>query len=935
MRKKILYLISFFFITALAFGQETEVMADWDGTDLTMNGSFGNGSFGDSLFAVVANPNPSGINTSANVQSWEKASDAQSWGGFYYDLPEPLDLTGEAGEVCLKIHGDHAFTVRLKIEQSSTEGPDLSFDLEYTTPGEWQELCYDLFGVDADGGIQLASGHEYNRVTIFPEYGNVPDENAIYYIDDIVKTTGSPGFFGAETAVIADWDGTDLDMVQSFSNGSFGDSLFAVVPNPNPSGINTSANVQSWEKASDANTWAGFAYNLPEPLDLTGAAGQVCLKVHGERAMRVRFKLEDSTTEGPEVSFDLEYTTPGEWQELCYDLMGEDTNGEFGLASGHVYTRIVIFPERNAVPEENSIYYIDDIIKTTGGLAVPPSIISDYEDDGVTVPMGGSFGNGSYGDSLFTVIPNPGPDDVNPSAMVQEWCKASDAQTWGGFYLDIDTLDFTGTLATVCVSMWADEEMTLRLKVEGSATGPDISLDQDYTTPGAWQELCFDFTVPDPENGNVGLGHLYERITIFPNFDAVPSENSCYYIDNLYEVTNGGGSVLKLLGNVIQESPDHTILTELINSLDLWGSFNINDVTVFAPIDAAFNALPADQLQALRDNVDNITYNYLLYHIAKGVVTSDMLMVDDHYIMQNGMDGIVTGAGEFSNAAVTLPDVEGINGVLHVTDAILQFPEEPDEIIIADWETDDTSPEWTVFNGGPNTVFEILANPAPDDVNNSATVASFVKDSVGQVWQGMYYDAERPLNLFGNMAQVCMDFWAPAAGQVRLKLEKGLTDPRTPGYIYENDVAEGWNNVCWDMSGADDILGEDLSNNIFTRLTLIFDFPVENATLPDKPTAYYIDNIRQVRLASTGTNHINKLEDFKYYPNPVTNMLMIESRTPINSAIVFDISGRQLLNVQDPVARNIDVSGLQKGMYFVNFLGNSGELLGTIKVIKQ
>jgi hypothetical protein len=57
------------------------------------------------------------------------------------------------------------------------------------------------------------------------------------------------------------------------------------LPNPNPSGINTSANVQSWEKASDANTWAGFAYNLPEPLDLTGAAGQVCLKVHGDHAL--------------------------------------------------------------------------------------------------------------------------------------------------------------------------------------------------------------------------------------------------------------------------------------------------------------------------------------------------------------------------------------------------------------------------------------------------------------------------------------------------------------------------------------------------------------------------------------------------------------------------------------------------------------------------
>ncbi len=933
--KKFLHFVLFLSIPFWAAGQTTEVISHWETVTLEMAQSFNNGYFGDSLFAPVANPNPSGINTTDSVQLWKKATDAAAWGGYNYLLPEAIDLTGEIGMICLDVYGENPFRMRVKLEESNDGGPDLSFDLEYTAAGEWEQLCYDLFGADSGGGIGAAQGFTYNKLVLFPGREGVPAVETAYYVDNIKKTTGTKA--NTVTKIMAAYEPYGLKMGGSFGNGYFADSLFAAVPNPNPSGINTSGNVQIWKKATDAVTWGGYYFDLPEPLELTGQTGQVCIDVYGDKEFLMQFKIEDHVGDGPDVSFDMDYTTPGEWQQLCYDLMGFDNQGNFGTAAGFTYTRIALFPDRGVVPAEETSYYLDNIVKTTGsGLDEDYALISDYEPMGTAIQMALSFGNGHFGDSIFPVVANPSMDAVNSSMMVQQWCKANDAQSWGGWAADVDTIDFTGNKATVCVSMYAEAADNLQLKLEGSATGPDLNIILDYTTPGEWQELCFDYSEPDI-NGNVGLGHLYTRISFFPDFGVVPPADRCYYLDNVYKITNGGGAILELLGTVIETSPDHTILSNLLSTADLWGPVNAAGVTIFAPTDDAFNALPQNVMDALMNNTDNLLYNALLHHVVADTVSAEMMTQDMHMISQNGQDIIVTEAGaKVANANITTPDVAGVNGMLHIVDAVLEFPDDPEFYMIADYESPEFSPEWTDFNGGSNTKFEIVPNPAPDDGNNSSMVGSFVKDTAGNVWQGIYYDVERPLNLYNDMLMVCMDYWSPTGGIVRLKLEKATTGTSDfPAWQFENDVVAGWNEVCWDLSGIDDDLGVQLTNHIFTRLTLFFDFPFENATLPDMPTTFYFDNMRQVRLGSTSVQKIDQLENFRFYPNPATNMINIESDTPLHRVTVFDVTGRYMMQVNNPVENNLEVSRLQQGMYFASFQDEHGNAMGTVRFIKQ
>jgi len=57
----------------------------------------------------------------------------------------------------------------------------------------------------------------------------------------------------------------------------------------------------------------------------------------------------------------------------------------------------------------------------------------------------------------------------------------------------------------------------------------------------------------------------------------------------------------------------------------------------------------------------------------------------------------------------------------------------------------------------------------------------------------------------------------------------------------------------------------------------------------------------------------------RVFPNPVIGKVSIQSKNnqPINRISVVDISGRQLMLVEQPAIREIDLSGLQGGLYFL------------------
>jgi uncharacterized surface protein with fasciclin (FAS1) repeats len=98
--------------------------------------------------------------------------------------------------------------------------------------------------------------------------------------------------------------------------------------------------------------------------------------------------------------------------------------------------------------------------------------------------------------------------------------------------------------------------------------------------------------------------------------------------------------------------------------------------TVFAPTDAAFEALPEGVLDALLlpENKDALT-SILTYHVVSGEVMAADVQPGDVETVEGSSIAITTDGGvKVNESNVVATDVDASNGVIHVIDAVLVPP---------------------------------------------------------------------------------------------------------------------------------------------------------------------------------------------------------------------------------------------------------------------
>jgi len=97
---------------------------------------------------------------------------------------------------------------------------------------------------------------------------------------------------------------------------------------------------------------------------------------------------------------------------------------------------------------------------------------------------------------------------------------------------------------------------------------------------------------------------------------------------------------------------------------------------VFAPTNAAFAKVPADQLNALLANPTQLRA-VLLYHVVPGRVTAAKVSTLTSAKTVNGANVNISVSGgtvRINNATVTSADVRASNGIVHVIDSVLLPP---------------------------------------------------------------------------------------------------------------------------------------------------------------------------------------------------------------------------------------------------------------------
>ncbi|MEH6537345.1 MAG: Ig-like domain-containing protein [Psychroserpens sp.] len=178
---------------------------------------------------------------------------------------------------------------------------------------------------------------------------NVYVDNIYYYKEVVDPSPNVDDSAATQVALPIGFESTTL----AYDFAGFEGADSAIEANPDPSGINPTANVMRSTKTVGAQFFGGTFLNLDAPIDFS-TSQKFRMKVWSPKVgipIRVRLENVDNSVG---IELDATTTTSGEWEELEWDFSGMNTSASF--------VKIVVFFEFiPGLPGDGSIYYFDDI----------------------------------------------------------------------------------------------------------------------------------------------------------------------------------------------------------------------------------------------------------------------------------------------------------------------------------------------------------------------------------------------------------------------------------------------------------------------------------------------------------------------------------------------------------------------------------------------
>lgn len=197
------------------------------------------------------------------------------------------------------------------------------------------------------------------------------------------------------------------------------------------------------------------------------------------------------------------------------------------------------------------------------------------------------------------------------------------------------------------------------------------------------------------------------------------------------------GPAFESLAAAVAGNPQISLLSVLLHESGLDAEFadvSADPLTMFAPSDDAFEALPADVLGGLRADPDALR-ELLLHHTAPGSLTTPLLVagdleMTDRSVQSIGQSPLTIGGREF--VAV---DIDAPNGVVHIIDGVLV----PDDV-----DPSETPAAASVNAELEGTSLTLTGAVATDEVR--ATLAQSVAASGVVVTDALMVDARSGLD---------------------------------------------------------------------------------------------------------------------------------------------------------------------------------------------
>ena len=462
----------------------------------------------------IANPNSGGINTSANVARMVKNA-GQPWGGTSMVLAAPINFS--VNKIFkVKVYSPRVGAkVLVKVENSANGAINFEKEELTTVANAWGEMTFDF--------SLISTTNSYDKLVLIFERGTMGDGSANFtFLFDEIRLI-PPTVVVVAPSLPIDFESTTV----TYGFTDFDGGVGTKIANPNPGGINTSANVGRIVKGA-GQPWAGSYLTLAAPIDFS--VNKIFkVKVYSPRVgAKLLLKVEGAVGVVP---FEREVvgTVANGWEEMTFDYQAVSTTNQ--------YTKLVFIFDLGTVGDAsaNFTFLVDDIrlIAPTGPVLTQMNLPVTFDD--ITV----NYNLNSFGGTVSTI-------ETDPTLSTNKVAKViKNGEVWAGTTLGVgagtaetgfsSAIPFTATERRMNVRVWSPTAGTpVRLKVE-VAGQPTQSVETEALTTVAngWQVMEFNFNNPTtPPTAAFNSAFAYNKATIFFNFLGT-ARGETYYFDDM------------------------------------------------------------------------------------------------------------------------------------------------------------------------------------------------------------------------------------------------------------------------------------------------------------------------------------------------------------------------------------------------------------------
>jgi len=307
---------------------------------------------------IIANPDPSGVNTSSTVAKFTARQAGQPYAGTITQLKSPITLSTSNSKVKIMVWKSVISNVGIKFENAAG-GSTGEIKVANTKTNQWEELTFDFSEV-----VGNVNNTNITGLVIFPDFNERSGETVSYF-DNITLNAATSGSGGGGTT-----SGGDFGLPVSFDgNATYTTSEasvpFKVVTNPKQSGINQTA-TKVGEVTNAGGAYEALSFILDNAIDFSGSNKTITMKVYSEVAYPVLLKLETGVNGERANQVQVNHGGTG-WEVLTFNfaanaktsyISDSDPGGAAIVPSGK-YDEISIFLDFAGTTAGK--FYIDDI----------------------------------------------------------------------------------------------------------------------------------------------------------------------------------------------------------------------------------------------------------------------------------------------------------------------------------------------------------------------------------------------------------------------------------------------------------------------------------------------------------------------------------------------------------------------------------------------